>query len=134
MKKFFSVNYSPASFNIAMLLLRVSAGALIMSHGYSNLVHFAEVKGRFMNFMGMGSTVSLSLVVFAEFFCSMFVIIGLFSRLVVLPLIVVMSVALVKAHDVDVFDEGEKPALFLACFMVILLCGPGKVSVDGLMR
>ncbi len=132
MRKFLSISYNQASFNLAMLLLRCGAGAMIMSHGYSKLVHFAEMKYKFMNFMGIGSTLSLILVIFAEFFCAIFLIIGLFSRLVVIPLIISMSVAFFIAKKGDIFGEGEKEALYLICFLVILLCGPGKVSVDGL--
>ncbi len=134
MKKFFSVNYSNVAFNISMFLLRVGAGALIMSHGYTKLVHFADMRMKFMNFMGIGSTLSLSLVIFAEFFCAIFLIIGLFSRLMLIPLIIDLSVAIIKAHHGDVFADGEKAALYLICFITLLLCGPGKASVDGMMR
>ena len=134
MRKFLSIGYSQAAFNIAMLVLRLGGGAIAMSHGYSKLVHFADMKSKFMNFMGIGSTLSLILVIFAEFFCSIFLIIGLFSRLVVIPLIISMSVALFKAHNADLFGDGERAALFLTIFIALLLCGPGKASVDGMMR
>ena len=134
MKKFLSVNYSNTAFNIAMLLLRICAGTLIMARGYNKMVQFAEMKTKFMNFMGIGSTLTLSLVIFAEFFCSIFLIIGLFSRLATIPLIIAMSVALFKAHDADVFGKGQSAALFLLCFLTLLLCGPGKASVDGILK
>jgi putative oxidoreductase len=134
MKRLMSINYSNAAFNFAMLLLRVGAGVMIMSHGYAKLVHFAEFRSKFMNFMGIGTTASLSLVIFAEFFCSIFLIIGLFSRLATIPLIIAMGVALIKSHHGDVFGDGEKPALYLICFTALLLCGPGKASMDGMMK
>ena len=134
MKRLTSINYSNGAFNVAMLVLRVTAASLAIAHGYDKLVHFAEKKDSFMNFMGIGSGISLSLVVFAEFFCAILLAIGIFSRLVVIPLIIVMSVALFQAHNFDVFATGEKAALFLACFITILLCGPGKISVDGMMK
>ena len=134
MKKFFSVNYSSSAFNITMLLLRLGAGSLLMSHGYDKLIHFSETKAKFINFLGIGSATSLTLVIFAEVFCAMLVIIGLFSRLVVIPIIFSLSVALFKVHHLNVFTDGEKAALFLTCFIPILLCGPGKISVDGMMR
>jgi putative oxidoreductase len=134
MRKFLSVNYSQAAFNIAMLALRVGAGAMAMSHGYSKLVHFADMKSKFMDFLGIGSTLSLILVIFSEFFCSIFLIIGLFSRLVVIPLIISMSVVLFKAHNGELFGNGERPALYLTIFITLLLCGPGKASIDGTMR
>ena len=86
-----------------------------------------------MNFLGIGSTLSLSLVIFAEFFCGMFIILGLFTRLTVLPLVIAMGVALFKASNGDVFGEGAHAAIFLTCFLTLLLCGPGKASVDGLI-
>lgn len=134
MRKLLSIKYSAAAFNIAMLVLRVSAGVLLMAHGYSKLVRFSEIKHTFMNFMGMGSTVSLALVVFAEFFCSIFIIVGLFTRLVSIPIIFGLSVALFKAQNGDIFGKGESLALFLAAYITIILLGPGKASVDGLIN
>jgi len=128
------VSYSSSAFNIAMLILRVGAGVLLISHGYDKLVHFSEYSAKFMNFMGLGPNISLSLTIFAEFFCAMFLVIGLFSRLVVIPLIINMVVVVFIAHKGDVFAEGEKGALYLCCFLTILLCGPGKISVDGMVR
>ena len=131
MNKLLSTNYSATAFNIALLLLRISFGVLMMMAGYDKLVHFAEKQNDFMNFMGIGSTLSLALVVFAEFFCSLFVIIGLFTRLSAVPLIICMSVALFKAHGGDILGEGEHATMYLAVFLVIALLGPGKASVDG---
>lgn len=134
MKKIFSIGYSNWAFNLAMLVLRVSMGVLMIPHGYDKLVHFSKYSRDFMHFLGLGGDVSLALVVFAEFFCSLFLIIGLFSRLVVIPLIIDMCVALFIAHKADFFGDGEHAALFLAGFVTLLLCGPGKPSVDGMMR
>lgn len=117
-----------------MLLLRIAGGGLIVYHGFGKLSHFSDMKMKFMNFMGLGMPLSLSLVIFAEFFCGILIILGLFSRLAAIPLIIAMSVALWKAHHFDVFGDGEKAALFLPIFLVILLCGPGKASVDGMRR
>lgn len=134
MKRILSVNYSNTAFNIAMLSLRAGSAILIMPHGYNKLVHFSEYIPKFINFLGLGSNISLSLVIFAEFFCAIFLIIGLFTRLVVIPLIIAMSVALFKAHNGEIFGDGEHAALYGCCFITILLCGPGKISVDGMLK
>lgn len=115
-----------------MLVLRLAMGMLMMSHGYEKLVHFSEKKAVFYNFLSLGSTASLMLCIFAEFFCALFVVIGLFTRLVSLPLVIVMSVAVFSVHKMDFFDAGEKASLYLAGFLVLLLCGPGRASVDGI--
>ncbi len=133
MKKLLSTGYTDWAFNIAMLVLRAGLGLMMLPHGYDKLVHFAQKKNTFMNFLGMGSTFSLSLSLFAEFFCAMFVLIGLFTRFTVLPLIIGMAVALFNAHDAAIFGSGEKAALYLAGFIAIFLLGPGKASVDGMM-
>jgi putative oxidoreductase len=44
-----------------------------------------------------------------------------------------MFVALWKGHNLDIFGEGEHAALFMFGFIVILIIGPGKASVDGAM-
>ncbi|MFZ9588653.1 MAG: DoxX family protein [Chitinophagaceae bacterium] len=132
MKKLLSIHYNAFAFNASMLLLRVSLGLLMMSHGYDKLVHFNEKKAAFYNLLGIGSTSSLILCIFAEFFCALFITIGLFTRLVAIPLIINMSIALFSVHNMDFFDTGEKATLFLAGFLTLLLCGPGRVSVDGI--
>jgi putative oxidoreductase len=133
MKKLLSINYSDGAFNFAMLLLRLVFGILIMNHGYDKLIHFGERHNSFMNFMGIGSTVSLALVIFAELFCGLFVIIGLFTRLTVIPIIIVLVVAVFKAHHGAVFGDAQAATLYLGAFTVLLLVGPGRVSVDSMI-
>ena len=132
MKKLLSTKYSAGAFNTAMLLLRLVVGFLMINHGYNKLVHFGDKHNSFMNFLGLGSTISLALAIFAEFFCSLFLILGLFTRLSAIPLIVTLCVALFKSHHGDVFGDGEKAALYIGCYLVILILGPGKISVDGM--
>ncbi len=132
MKKLLSVKYSAAAFNTAMLVLRLAAGGLMMGHGYQKLVTFGTKKNEFMNFMGLGSSTSLALVVFAEFFCAFFVVMGMFTRFAVIPLIITMCVALFKVHHTDFMGEGETATLYLGAYIVLLLLGPGRVSVDSL--
>lgn len=132
MKKLLSTKYSATSFNVAMLLLRLGLGILMIHIGYNKLAHFTEYEPKFMNFLGMGKTISLALVVFAEFFCSLFLMLGLFTRLSTIPLIITMAVALFKAHNADFFGDGQTSALYLLGYLVLLILGPGKISVDNL--
>ncbi len=132
MKKLFSTSYTAGAFNAGILLLRLGMGGLMMKHGYDKLVHFAQYKTQFMNFLGLGQGTSLALVIFAEFFCALFILIGLFTRLATIPVIVVMCVALFKAHNSDVLGEGEMATLFLSGYLALLFVGPGKISVDGI--
>ena len=106
---------------------------MLMKHGLDKLMHFSQKAGGFADPFGIGSTASLSLAVFAEFFCAVFIILGLFTRLATIPLIIAMSVALFVAHQGDFFGKGELAGLFLIVFVTLLFTGPGKVSLDRLI-
>jgi putative oxidoreductase len=132
MRKLLSTNYSAAAFNAAMLFLRLGFGILMMNHGYGKLTHFTETAAHMPQLLGMSSSITTALVVFAEFFCALFIILGLFTRLACVPLIIAMSYALFSAHKGAVLGEGEMATLYLVGFFVLLLLGPGKVSVDSM--
>jgi len=133
MSKLLSTKYSTGAFNFGMLVLRLGVGILLASHGFDKLTHFAAMKPHFMNFMDIGQTASLSLDIFAEFFCSIFLILGLFTRLACVPIIITMLVILIKVTHGEIFGEGEKASLYLAGTLTLLFCGPGKISVDGMI-
>jgi len=133
MKKLLSAKYSAGSVSAAMLLIRLGAGILMMWHGYDKLIHFSTYQDQFINFLGLGKTLSLALVVFAEFFCSLFLMLGLFTRLATIPLIITMCVVLFKINHGEVFGKAESVPLFLICFLTLLIIGPGRVSVDSLI-
>lgn len=134
MKKLSSTNYSAGAFNFAIFLLRVSVGILMMHHGYQKLTHFDETKAHIPNFLGLSSTISATLLVFAEFFCSIFVLLGLFTRLAVIPLVIASAFALAKGHNWDVFGQGELITHYLAAYLVLLFVGPGRISIDGMIK
>lgn len=133
MKSLLSTRYSAGAFNTAMLLLRIVMGGLLLKHGYDKMVHFEETSAHMMNFLGIGTKATTALVIFAEFFCSLLVIIGLFTRLACIPIIITMCVALFMAHNGDFFGQGQAATLYLIGFVVLLLVGAGKVSVDSMI-
>jgi len=134
MKKLFSTRYTTSVFNLALFILRVGAGILMIHHGYDKLVKFNEYAPNFMHFLGMNGAVSLSLVIFAEFFCSIFVMLGLFTRLACIPLMIDTFVAVAKGHNYDILGDGEHASLFFLIFLTILFIGPGKISIDGMIN
>lgn len=120
----------------ALLTLRLIFG-FCMAHlyGLSKLKRlFGSEPVEFMNFMGLGDTTSLALVVFAEFFCSILLFLGLFTRLATIPLIFTMLVAVFYAHWSDPFSDKEHGLLYLGAYVVLLIMGPGRYSVDAWMN
>ncbi|MBK7289513.1 MAG: DoxX family protein [Chitinophagaceae bacterium] len=133
MKKLFSTKYSDRSISLSLLLLRLAVGGLMIPHGYKKLLNFANKSSGFTDPFGIGGPASMSMVIFAEFFCAGLIVLGLLTRLATIPLIIAMSVALFISHNGQFFGEGEKAALFLAGYLIILLAGPGKISTDRLI-
>jgi putative oxidoreductase len=134
MKRLFSTKVSESTLSVALFIFRVGiASAMMIQHGLKKLQSFGAKSGSFADPFGIGSTTSYSLVVFAEFFCAAFIILGLFTRLAAIPLIINMGVALFVAHKGQFFGEGEMAGIFLICFITLLLTGPGRFSLDRLI-
>lgn|SRR5690606_20193283 len=97
------------------------------------VVHFSEKKSNFHNFLGLGSELSMGLAIFAEVACSMLIIVGLFTQLATIPLMITMWVV-ISIHDWLLFDRHELAPAFLTGYTAILLLGPGKFSFDALVQ
>lgn len=133
MKKLFSWKYSDNSMSFALLVLRLTVGALMIPHGYNKLVNFASMSAKFVDPFHIGTNATVALVVFAEFFCAVFIVLGLMTRLATIPLIISMAIALWLGHQWKIFGEGQNAALFLGGYIALLFAGPGKVSMDRLI-
>lgn len=129
-----SANFTNGAINAGLLVLRVGMGVLMIPHGYDKIVKFNEYKTQFMNFLGLGQQVSLGLDIFAEFFCALLVVFGLFTRLATIPLIIAMIVAVTMAHGGRIFADGEHAALYGIGFLALLIMGPGRYSADAMFR
>lgn len=128
-----SIEYNPNLLNFALLIFRVFVGAAMMSHGFPKLMMlFSGDKIEFVSFLGLNDSVSLGLAVFAEFVCSFFLILGLFTRLALIPLIIAMLYAFFGVHFHDEFGKMELALFYLVSYILLLVTGPGKFSVDGM--
>ena len=122
--------------NLSMFALRAVFGtSMFYLHGLSKwntLFSGAEIK--FADPFGIGATFSLGLAVFAEVICSALLVLGLLTRMALIPLIITMSVAIFIVHEDDGFKVQEKAILYLAAYFVLFIQGSGKYSVDSLLR
>ena len=124
----------PIALDLGLLIIRLAVSGFMLTHGYPKLIHFAERAERFSDPLGIGSTASLALVVFAEFFCSILLFLGLFTRFALVPLIITMAVVVFIVHGDDPFGDKEKALLFLVPYMALFLTGPGHWSFDRKLR
>ncbi|MEZ6187101.1 MAG: DoxX family protein [Planctomycetota bacterium] len=72
----------------------------------------------------------MALAVFAEFFCAALVVLGLGTRLALIPLITTMLVAMLLVHGADPWPKKEPAFVYLVMFGTLFLCGPGRWSLD----
>lgn len=116
----------------ALLLLRLMFGlGMIYGHGLRKMGRlFSGEEITFANPFGIGPEASLALAVFAEVLCAGLLVVGLFTRLAAVPLIITMLVAVFIAHAGEPFKEMELGLLYLVSYIVILLAGPGWYSID----
>ena len=133
MQKYLQLEFVPRSADVALLVLRVWLGlAMALLHGWGKLVNLISGSSKFPDILGIGPTPALALAVFAEFFCSILLILGLWTRLAALMLLITMSVAFFMAHGAKLSGQGngELAFTYLAGYVVLLLAGAGKFSVD----
>ncbi|QIA06586.1 DoxX family protein [Draconibacterium halophilum] len=130
MKSLFRTKLNNTSVHFSLLLLRLAAGGFMLTHGFPKLQRLLAGEMQFGDPLGLGAEVSLVLAVFAEFFCSILIMLGLGTRLAVIPLIVTMAVAAFIVHGADPFGRKEMALFYLVSYIVLLLSGSGKISVD----
>ncbi|WP_040496814.1 DoxX family protein [Fulvivirga imtechensis] len=131
MKRAFSTSFRISAANGWLFILRISLSSFMLTHGYpklKTLLQGGEIA--FYDFLGIGNTASLVLAVFAEFLCSIFVLLGLGTRLATIPLITTMFVAAFMVHADDPFSKKEFALLYALGFITLFVFGSGKYSID----
>jgi putative oxidoreductase len=127
--------FAPGNNSIAadfgLLVLRVWIGlTMLLEHGWDKLTHFDKYASHFVSFMGLGPHVSLCLSIFAEFFASGLLVLGLVTRFAALVLVINMSVAFFVVMKGKPTGMGELPFVYLMTYVALLLAGPGRFSLD----
>lgn len=130
MKNLNTTGYNKTLLDWALLAVRIFVGVAMLTHGFPKLMMLLSGKIEFMNFMGIGEKTSLILTVLAEVLCSLFVLLGLFTRFSVVPLIITMLVAALMVHGNDPFAKQEMSLLYLFHYILIFVAGPGNISID----
>ena len=131
--KFKLLGNQPAFIDLSLLLLRIAVGGFMFTHGFGKLQKLINGNFEFGDPIGLGPEISLGLTVFAEILCAFLVLVGLFTRLAVIPLIITMLVAVFIVHADHDFGKKELGLFYLINYLVIFLSGAGKYSLDKLI-
>jgi putative oxidoreductase len=133
MRRIFNTSTNNNSLHFWLLILRIAVACLMLTHGWPKMEKILAGNMQFADPLGIGTTPSLVLVVFAEVICSILILIGLATRLATIPLIINMAIVAFVVHAQDPFGKKELPLLFLLIYITLLVLGPGKYSVDGMI-
>lgn len=127
-------------FNTGILIGRLGFGFFIaFGHGLGKLQKFSEFSDKFPDPLGIGSTPSMALAIFAEFVCGLLLAIGAFTRLALTQLLATMAVAAFLFHSKDPLFAAPGAAskefalVYFWGFLMLMFTGPGKYSIDHLL-
>lgn len=118
--------------SVLILALRIFFGVLFFLHGLDKMTNFNDLSLDYPSVMGLGSYTTLMLSIFTEFCCSLFLIAGLITRIITIPMIIAMGVAFFDIHDA-MLPEGELALIYFITFIILFFVGPGRYSVDFLI-
>ena len=116
--------------DIGLAVLRILPSIFLLTHGWPKLNRLIAGNFEFPDPIGIGASPSLFLAVIGEFICPILIILGFKTRWAAVPSAITMFVAAFIHHSGDPFADKEKALLFLVIFIVIMLVGPGKFSID----
>ncbi len=123
--------------DLALLTTRILfGGMMILGHGLPKLEKFSVLADKFPDPLGIGPSLSLSLAIISEIIGSAMLILGLGTRLAATQLMFTMVVAALIVHASDPFfapagaASKEFALVYLAGFLMLLLAGPGRFSID----
>jgi putative oxidoreductase len=124
--------------SVALLVARLTVGVLFVSTGWGKVHNLANVTEYFVELHIPAPAFNAVLASWTELLGGTLLVLGLASRLAALPLMVTMTVAILtalsdKIHSVpDLFGQVEWT--YLVLLFVVVVFGPGKASVDALVR
>jgi putative oxidoreductase len=122
---------------LALLLGRLAVGLVFLSTGWGKVHNVAKVTEFFTSLHIPAPGLNAVVVGWSELLCGAALVIGLFTRLATIPLIVSMIVAIITAKRGDIhgfFDLiAFEETTYLLVLVMIAILGPGSISIDHLL-
>ncbi|HSJ00804.1 MAG: DoxX family protein [Verrucomicrobium sp.] len=131
--KFLQLDFIPRSTDLGLLVLRLWLGlSMFVLHGLVKIQGFEGMAAKFESKIGLGAKPEFMLLVIAESVCAILIVLGLFTRIAAVFLIVAMGVAFFVAHGMKLSGpgSGELAFVYLAGFVALFITGAGNFSAD----
>jgi putative oxidoreductase len=127
--------------SLVLLIIRLYWGWEFFQTGKGKLMNLDKTAGYFASLNLPLPHLQAALAGSVECFGGLLLLVGLGARLVSIPLIFTMTVAYCTAESAElhaIFSDPDKftgaaPFLFLYAAVIVLVFGPGKVSIDAMI-
>lgn len=124
--------------SVSWALLRILSSAMFLTHGWPKM--FGEQSQPFiggMDFFGINLGINMLWIAgFIELFGGILLVLGLFTRYAAFMAALLMVMAYLAAHPAwfPTLNNGEMAALYFVIYLAIFAYGPGKFSLDAMLR
>lgn len=138
-KKIYIASTGYSYTHLGRLFLRLFVGIMLMQFGIRQMGDFATYAATFPSICGIASDTCLNVLIWIEIGCSIFIMAGFITRLMIVPPFLAMivaenyllsDVATTAPYLISWEQPGYLPIMFLGIYFFLLLVGPGKISVD----
>lgn len=123
---------------LSWTIFRVLSSAMFMTHGWPKMFgENAQPLTGGMGFFGIDVGINMLWIAGAiELFGGALLVLGLFTRYVAALAAILMVMAYLAAHPAwfPTLNNGELAAMYFISYFVIFAYGPGKISLDSMLR
>jgi putative oxidoreductase len=135
MKKFICqlTNIYPSTpfFDISLLVFRILVSLeLIVAHGLKKIGIGVAQAEQVPNPLHLPESLNSFFAISANLFFPVLVILGLFTRIAVLPILAVTLMGYFVVHWNDSLLAKDTPFIYSVVYLFILVMGPGRYSAD----
>jgi putative oxidoreductase len=120
------------------LFARIVVGWVFMWTGWTKLNNLPQITENFASWGIPFPEITTPFVSGVEFIGGLLLLLGLFTRVAAVPLVIVMIVAIISAKldQIDSLETllGFEEVLYMALFGWLAVAGPGPVSLDRLLQ
>ncbi len=121
--------------HLGLLLFRIIVSLeLIIVHGFKKIGIGVDVAELIPNPLGLPQEINEFLAIIANIGFPVFIILGLLTRLSVLPVLAVTLTGYFILHAHDPLFVKDVPFMYSVVFLFIFITGPGKYSIDSIIH